>query len=134
MIYDSHKMTWCNFKHFAENHDQLTNLHSIIVSRILCIIYQLLTTTVSNTSIIFVRKTHLTAALCIYIVVLYLFYIKAIVDKHICFTFKQMIMIRKHMRTCGTLKKVTENSNFQACLFYNAFLYWNLLIVLTFLY
>ena len=55
--------------------NQLLHLNSIIVFPY-AVMHQLSITTASNTSTIIVRKTRLTIALCVYIVVLDLFYIK----------------------------------------------------------
>ena len=102
-----------NLKYFVEN--KLSNLHPIIATPY-AIIHQLPTTAANNTSIIVVRKTHLTAALC---VVPYLFYIKRLFTNTF---FKQRILIYMLMLTCGTLKMVTETSkttNFRAHFFYN---------------
>ena len=76
MHYSCKMIWWCNnynLKYFAEN--QSSNLHSIIKS-LYAIIHQLSTNAAISASTIIVRKTHLTADLCIYKVVLYLFYIK----------------------------------------------------------
>ena len=78
-------------------------------------------------------------AFYIYIVVLYLFYISHGSQTHFCFALRQGIIIQMRMQIRGTLKMVIETSkttNFQACFFYIAFLYWltNLLISITFLY
>ena len=56
-----------NLKHFEEN--KLSNLYPIIASPYI-ILYQLLTTVVSNTSVIVARKTHVTVTFCVYKVVL----------------------------------------------------------------
>ena len=62
-----------------------------------------------NTSIIIVRKTHLTVALCIYIVVLYIFYMKQLFTNVFCFTFKQRMLIHMMcMQTCGAHTMVTK--------------------------
>ena len=137
MTYNFRKTTWWynnyNLKYFVGN---LLSNHLLFLS---AITHQLLTAIASNTSIIFARKTHITAALCVYIVILYLFYIKWLFTNTFCSTFKQRIMIRMRMWTCGTLKTVavtSKTTNFQARFFYSAFLYWltSLLIVITFLY
>ena len=85
-----------------------------------------------RTSIIIVRMTHLTVALCIYVVVLYLFYYSQYSQSCFYFTFKQRIMILMCMLIHGTLKTVTEISKtmkFQD----RIFLYWltNILIIFT---
>ena len=116
---------WCN------NHN-----HKYIVGKLLSIFaYNIISQYINYwlmslcTSIIVTRKTHLFAALCIYIVVIAIYFLpKAIVRKLVFLHFqtKVWIAICMHMWTCCTHTMMTDISktvNIWAHFFYNTY-YW----------
>ena len=92
----------------------------------------------SNTSTI-VRIMYSTVVFCVYVIVLYLFYIKWLFTNLFCSSFKQRIAISMHIPTHGRhmmASGTSKTTNFKGLCFYSMFLNWiaTLFISMTFFY
>ena len=126
MTYNSHKVNrWCknhNHKYFVGN--QLSKSEPFIrLPQALIANYQI--PIASSTSITVVRIIYFTVVLCVYVVVLYFFWLKGLFTNLVSFHFQTQnrdMHVYVHAWSPNNSDRTSKTIHFWACFFYNIFI------------